>query len=149
MQRAQQFFLLLGGIVLLVGAFLPWVIHTSVLGNYWISTEGYEGGGIITGSIGLLLIIGLIIRKGKLGRSDFVTGSILAVLAGALLLYNVVDVIYSATNYTESGALTDFGSGLCLSVLGAMLIFIGGILKPPTFQGISPIESQHNDSGVL
>ena len=67
-----------------------------------------------------MFIIGLIIRKGKPRKSDFTAGSILAILAGALLLFNIADVIYLATVYTESGADTDIGSGLCLSLVGAM-----------------------------
>jgi len=148
MTRKQQFFLFLGGIGLLIAAFLPWSIHSSPLGDYAINW-GYEDNGIITGGIGLLFIIGLIVRKGKPGKSDFVAGSILAILAGALLLYNIADVIYSATNYTESGATTDFGSGLCLSVIGAMFIFFGGTLKVPNLPETTPIEPQHNDGGVL
>jgi hypothetical protein len=148
MTRKQQLLLFLGGIGLLIAAFLPWSIHSSPLGDYAIHW-GYEGNGIITGGIGLLFIIGLIIRKGKSGKSDFVAGSILAILASALLLYNIADVIYSATNYTESGATTDIGSGLCLSVIGAMLIFIGGTLRVSDFPETTPIEAQHNDGGVL
>ena len=135
----QQLLLFLGGIGLLIGAFLPWSIHSSMLGDYSIHW-GYEGNGVITGGIGLLLIIGLMIRKGKLGKSDYVAGNILAVFAGVLLLFNIADVIYSGIVYTESGATTDMGSGLCFGLVGAMLIFIGGTLKHPALQGTLPSE---------
>ena len=148
MKRMQQLLLFLGGIGLLVAAFLPWSIDSSPLGDYSINW-GYEGNGIITGGIGLLFIIGLIVRKGKLGKSDFAAGNILMLIAGALLLYNTADVIYSGIVYTESGATTDFGSGLCLGLVGAMLIFIGGTLMAPVFLETRSIEPQDNDGGVL
>ena len=147
-RRKQQLFFFLGGIGLLIAAFLPWSINSSPLGDYSINW-GYEGIGIITGGIGLLFIIGLIIRKGKPGKPDFIAGSVLAILAGVLLLYNITDVIYSGIVYTESGATTDMGSGLCLSMVGAILIFMGGTLWAPDLHEMSPNEPQRNDSGVL
>lgn len=149
MRRIQQFLLLLGGIGLLLGTFLPWVIHGAVGRDYSTSTMGYESSGIITGGIGLIFLVGFLIRKRIPGRSYFIAGSILTILAGALLLYNVADVIYSGTVYTESGATTDFGSGLCLSVIAAIFIFIGGTLKVPHPAETTTIEPQPNDSRVL
>jgi hypothetical protein len=149
MKRKKLFLLFLGGAGLLIATFLPWVIYSSVFGNYYLIHWGYEGNGIITGNIGLLFIIGLIIRKGNFRKSDFIAGSILTALAGALLLYNIADVIYSATHYTESGADTDLGSGLYLGIIGAMLILFGGILNAPAFNDAPPTESQHNDGKVL
>ena len=144
MKRRQQF-LLLGGIGLLIGAILPWSTYTAPPFDYSINSAGYEGAGIITGGIGLLFIIGLMIQKGKHEKSYFIAGSILAILAGVLLLFNLADVMYSSVEYTESGASTGVGSGLCLSLVGAMLIFIGGTLKVPAFPETPLIEQQHND----
>jgi len=156
MSRKQQLLLFLGGISLLIAVFLPWSIHSSPFDDYAIDWRddysihwGYEGNGIITGGIGLVFIIALIIRKGKPRKSDYVAGSILAVLAGVLLLFNIADVIYSSIVYTESGATTDMGSGLCLGLVGAMLIFIGSTLMTPVFHQTSSIKPPHNDGGVL
>jgi len=148
MKRRQQI-LLLGGISLLAGAFLPWSTYTDPFIDYSINSVGYEGAGIITGSIGLLFVIGLMLRRKKLEKSCFIAGSILAILAGAILLVNFADVMYSSVEYTESGANTNVGSGLCLSLVGAMLIFIGGTLKVPAFPETTSIEPQRNDGGVL
>jgi hypothetical protein len=57
MKRKDQFLLFLGGAGLLIAIFLPWVIYSSVFGHYYFIHWGYEGNGIITGSIGLLFII--------------------------------------------------------------------------------------------
>ena len=52
---------IVGAIPLLIGAALPWASVTSIFGK--ISRAGYEGDGVYTGGIALLLLLGAVLSE--------------------------------------------------------------------------------------
>ncbi len=70
MKRSQQI-IIIGSIVLLLGAFLPWISVPNLFGKTGASYAGieigWEGDGFVTGGIGLLLLLGVLVFKGSFG----------------------------------------------------------------------------------
>ncbi len=133
-----QLLLVLGGVGLIVGALLPWATLTSFLIGS-VSKAGYEGDGIITGGIGILLLIGGLLAKGKPGKLYSIGGSIFAVIAGLILVadFSNVSGIVRDMNAEES-MMASIGPGLYLSALGAVLALVGGLQRVPTAPGAIP-----------
>lgn|GEM_PF-5012236 len=119
---------LLGAVGLVVGALLPWVTVASVFGS--ISVNGYEGDGIITGGIGLLILISALLTKGKAGKRYSVASAILGVIATLLVFWKISDVGSLAAENTDY-VRTSVGSGLYLSAVGTILIIVGGLQRTP------------------
>jgi hypothetical protein len=61
--------LLLGALLLLVGASLLWKTATSITGI--VNVAGYKRDGCVAGGISLLLLIGALLAKGKPGQQYF------------------------------------------------------------------------------
>lgn len=111
----------LGGILLLVGVFLPWFRLITLFGN--LPIRGYTGDGIFSGGIGIILIIVSIFAKPKVGKPFSMVGGILAVLA----LILIISKIYSVLSIGEG--MTSVGVGIYVSILGAILSIVGGFRK--------------------
>lgn len=116
MHRGQQL-ALLGALALLVGALLPWASVTSPILGLSLSKAGYEGDGMFTGAIGLLLLLGSVLYKGEPGRIYSIGTSILAFLGGVILLYDFSN-ISSLTSQAGQGVMTSIGPGVYLSIVG-------------------------------
>ena len=78
MNKGQQI-TLIGALALLIAAFLPWISLTELYGNVSGVEQGiaigWEGDGIMTGGIGLILIIGALLYKGWPGKRYSITGA--------------------------------------------------------------------------
>jgi hypothetical protein len=75
---------IIGGLILCIGARLPWIsvpVLFGVHGPLEGIEVGWEDNGIITGGIGLILLLIGLLRKGKAGTRYSVPGAILATLA--------------------------------------------------------------------
>lgn len=116
---------LLGATALVIGALLPWVTATSIFGS--ISINGYEGDGIITGGIGLLILISALLTKGKAGKRYSVAGTIFGAIVALLVFWEISNVNLAAENADYVRA--SVGSGLYLSMIGAILVVIGGLQR--------------------
>lgn len=130
MNRGQQL-TLWGGICLVVGALLPWANLTSAFLGMSVSKAGYEGDGLITGAIGLLLLISAILAKGKSGKTYSIAATIFAVIAGLILISDLTGINRLVSN-AESGVMASAGVGIYVSIIGAVLAVIGGLQKVPS-----------------
>ena len=126
-----QLLLVLGGLALIIGALLPWATLTSFLvGSF--SRAGYEGDGIITGGIGILLLFGGLLVKGKPGKLYSLAGSFFALIAGLILVSDFSNVSGIVRDMdAEESMMASIGPGLYLSALGAVLALVGGLQRVP------------------
>ena len=71
MNQAQKI-TLIGALVLIIAAFLPWIKPTVLFGEAAISQEsiavGWEGDGIITGGVGWILLLAAFFSKESQGK---------------------------------------------------------------------------------
>lgn len=114
---------LIGSMLLIIGALLPWAKMTTAFGT--MSLAGYEGDGIISGGIGVLLLIGGLLSKGKLNKPYSIAGAIFGCIAGLV----VIPKIFSIGSFTSDIAYTSAGAGIYVSILGVILVIVGGLKK--------------------
>jgi hypothetical protein len=123
---------LLGGVLIVLGSFLPWLTATvPLIGT--ISRNGMEGGdGIITLILGVVtILIGVTQLTATnlptlLQRSPIVTGAITAIVA-VINYLNVQQRIEGVRQESELIAAS-VGAGIWTLVVGAVLAIVGGVL---------------------
>ncbi len=130
MHKGQQL-TLLGAVGLVLGALLPWVKATTVLGS--ISKAGYEGDGLMTGAIGLILLIGALLNKGKAGKRYSVASSIFSVIVLFIAGFDYLNVASAVGDIQDVPGVVDasVGAGLYLTLLAAFLVLVGGWQRVP------------------
>jgi hypothetical protein len=130
MHKGQQV-ILIGAICLIVGTLLPWASVASVLG-ITISKAGYEGDGLISGGIGVLLLLSALLSKGKPGKMYSPAASVFALVAGVVAILDIINVSQVITRTSaDSTVIASVGSGLYVTLLGALLGFVGGLVQVP------------------
>jgi hypothetical protein len=130
---------LLGGVLIVVGSFLPWLTATAPLVGT-ISRNGMEGGGdgiftLILGVITILIGVTQLTATNMptlLQRSPIITGAITGIVA----VINYLDVQQRIEDVREESELiaASVGAGIWTLVVGAVLAIVGGVLvrKLPT-----------------
>lgn len=131
MNKGQQI-TLIGGLVLLIAAFLPWISATALFGNIPGIDEGiaigWEGDGIMTGGIGLILLIVALLSKGRPGKRYSIAGAIFGLLACGIVLSDFLRIVEIGPN---AGIFASIGVGLYLTLAGALAIVMGGLQMIP------------------
>jgi hypothetical protein len=131
MNKGQQI-TLIGAFALLIAAFLPWISVTALYGNVPGVEEGvaigWEGDGIMTGGIGLILLIGVLFNKGKPGKRYSIAGAIFGLLACAVVL---TDFRAMAEIGPDAGIFASTDVGLYITLAGALVAVIGGLQVTP------------------
>ncbi len=127
----------LGGGCLIIGSILPWAKIIGI--NLTASKAGYEGDGIFTGGIGLLLLIGAIVSKAKPGKPFSIASAIFAIIAGVIILLDLSDVLGFVSGVGDN-VIAKVGAGMYVSLIGAILALIGGFQKIPLLP--QPAQSQ-------
>ena len=122
MNTGQQL-TLLGAISLITGAILPWF---SILGMF--SDSGMSYGGLISGTIGLLLLFGAFFHKGKFNERYSVIFAVLALIAGVVPIGAVIKV---GSNNFLAFFLPSAEAGIFVTFVGAIISFVGGLYKVP------------------
>lgn len=120
---------LLGSIGLVGGALLPWVSANSIFGS--MSKVGIEGDGMFTAGIGVILLLTALLAKGKPGKIYSWAVSIFWLIAFFLLVYTYTNVSAAVSNEASGMLIASVGTGLYVSFLGAILAFIGGLIRIP------------------
>jgi hypothetical protein len=129
MNRGQQL-TMLGAIGLIIGALLPWASISSIFGK--ISKAGYEGDGVITGAIGLLLLIGSLLNKGKSGKRYSIASAVFAIGAGIIGISDLMNINSAVADISsDSLVLASTGPGVYITIIGAVLALVGGLQKMP------------------
>ena len=126
--RINRMLVLTGGMVLIIGSRLPWMSVPVLFGAEGPAFEaieiGWEGDGLITGGIGLILLLTGIFWKGRTGKRYSIPGAILAALAVLVVIgdfFRIIEIDPDAGFF----AATDLG--IYLTLIGA-LISLGGAL---------------------
>jgi len=131
MNKGQQI-TLIGALALLIAAFLPWISVTALYGNSPGIEEGiavgWEGDGIMTGGIGLILLIGALLSKGRPGKKFSIAGAIFGLLACAVV---ISDFLAIAEIGPDAGLFASTDVGLYLTLVGALIVVIGGLQMTP------------------
>jgi hypothetical protein len=123
---------LLGGVLIVLGSFLPWLTATAPLVGT-ISRNGMEGGdGIITLVLGVVtILIGVTQLTATnlptlVQRSTIVTGAITGIVA----IINYLNVQRRIEDVREESELiaASVGAGIWTLIVGAVLAIVGGVL---------------------
>ena len=118
----------MGAVGLVVGALWPW--STLALGDHTALNFGYEGTGIVTAAIGLLLLLDAILRKPRPGRMYSPFSALLSLFAAAIAcLHGLLIVMMEPIDPTVQ--LPHLGSGQLITVIAAALVFFGGLAIDP------------------
>lgn len=128
--KRTQIVIFLGGAALIVAAFLPWINPVILFGEAAIEHEGiaigWEGDGFLTGGLGAILLLKLLIYKGKPG----IIYSLLVTISGLLVCWVILlDFRRIAAIGPSSGILAATDIGLFLTLVGGLAMIIGGLLK--------------------
>jgi len=118
--------MLAGGIVVIVGSFMPWLTATAAFVGT-ISRSGIDGGGdgIFTAIAGGLLALGGVARAMRSGspRTARVLGvlsSVVAALIGVMDIGNVNSKVADLTS-SSTAVIATVGTGLYVVILGAAI----------------------------
>ena len=124
---------LLGAITLIIGMFLPWISVISILGQ--VSTAGYADDGIFTGVIGVILLLIALLREERPGDRYSVPGAILALIAGLIGIFAFLRLHSAIANIPSDATLVaSMGSGIYVTMLGAIFSLIGGLQRLPAIR---------------
>ena len=130
---------LVGSLLLIVGGFLPWISVPNLFGLSGSSYEGieigWEGDGVLTAGVGLILILSELLFGGESRRWFTITGVVLAALAALVILLDFRRILELAP---EAGFYAATDIGIYVTLVGALLALIGCLwrLAPaPTKQG--------------
>lgn len=134
MSRGLQIIILLGAVVLLIGAMLPWI--SIVTSDDTVITGGYEGDRLITGSVGAAILLGMFALKSK-SRLHFIVASVLALIAVGIVVRDWLTIRTILARAADGGVNTDgiivtagsVGVGIYVSLVGSVLALIGGLLR--------------------
>jgi len=130
--RARRLLIAVGGLMLVVGSRLPWISVPVLFGVEGPAREaieiGWEDNGMVTGGIGLALLLGSLFLGEKRAGIYPMAGATLAavaILVVAGCAWRVVEIDPGA------GFLAATDVGLYLTLLGGLLVLPGTLLKPP------------------
>ncbi len=113
---------IVASLFLIVGALLPW--GTVNVGLFQRSLLGIQGdGGIVSLTVGAVLLIVGLTRKGFTGKNYSWGVAVVGVLVGIWL----VSKLGALLSLAASDLTTSVGAGLWLSLLGPILAALGGL----------------------
>ena len=128
MNRSRQL-ALIGGIILIFSLFVPWVNHTSPSLGLSTTINGYSTDGVFSGLFGLFIILTAIVAK---GTPDKRYSYIIAFFAIVAFYITFRTVTSAGQVLRQSGdTINSLKIGPFLSMFGAVLSFIGGVMKVP------------------
>jgi len=130
--QARRVLIIIGGVILVVGSRLPWMSVPVLFGvegpTYEAIEIGWEDNGVVTGGIGLVLLLGGLFLGGRRRARYSVPGAVLAALAIVVVagcVWRVFEVNPSAGFF----AATDVG--LYTTFVGGLVALVGVVLKKP------------------
>lgn len=123
--------ILLGSILLMIGGFLPWISVPDLFGLSDPAFEGieigWEGDGLVTASIGLIIALIYLFYGGLSRRWLTLTGVILTALVAIVVTLDFLRIIEISP---EVGFIAATDIGIHLTLVGSTLAFIGCLLQP-------------------
>jgi len=135
--RMNRVLVLIGGLLLIVGSQLPWVSFRVLYGlegpAYQALEIGWEGGGTITGSMGLILLLIGIFWRGKRGKIYSLAG---VILAGLTVLMVVASFYRILEIDPEDGFFKATDAGIYVTLAGGLVALAGAIFRNAVLQKI-------------
>jgi len=130
--QTRRVFVIIGGVILVIGSRLPWMSVPVLFGvegpAYEAIEVGWENNGIVTGGIGLVLLLGGLFLGGRRGAKYAVPVAVLATLA-LLVIAGCVWRVFEISPSEGFFAATDVG--LYVTLIGALVALVGALLKNP------------------
>jgi hypothetical protein len=130
--QTRRVFVIIGGVILVIGSRLPWMsvpVLFGVEGPVYEAIEvGWEDNGIMTGGIGLVLLLGGLFFGGRYGAKYSIPGAVLATLALMVVagcVWRVIEINPSAGFFAATGV------GLYVTLIGGLVALVGVLLKKP------------------
>ena len=126
--RTNRMLVLIGGLILILGSRLPWMsvpVLFGVDGSTFEAIEiGWEDNGLITGGIGLILLLVGMFWRARTGKRYSIPGAILAALA----IFVVIGCFYRILEINPgAGFLAATDSGIYVTLIGALLALAGAL----------------------
>ena len=119
-----------GSILLILGGFLPWISVPNLFGlsgAYYEGIEvGWEGDGVLTTSVGLVLMVSELMFGGVSRRWYMLTGVVLAALAASVVFLDFSRILEIAP---EAGFYEATDIGIYVTLVGALLALLGCLWK--------------------
>lgn len=130
--RPASIAVIVGGALIALASFLPWVTAQTIFGS--ISRSGIDGGGdgvvtLIAG--GLIVVLGLVTLR-RPNRAANILIAVAAAVAAVIFAIDLSDVQGRVSDLeadSEGLALGGVGIGLWLVALGAVIAFVGSIMR--------------------
>ena len=140
--HTNRLLVLIGGLLLVIGARLPWISVPVLFGvegpAYEAIAVGWEGDGIITGGIGFLLLLEGMLIPGRRGTRYALLEAMLAALAAMVVVegfYRMLEINPSA------GIIAATDVGLYVTLLGALLALVGAVRRSSVQRGAHSVET--------
>ena len=126
--RINRMLVLMGGLILVLGSRLSWMSVPVLFGVQGPAVEaieiGWEGDGLITGGIGLILLLVGIFWRGRIEKRYSIPGAILAALAVLVVIgdfYRILEID------PDAGFLAATDVGIYVTLIGAILALVGAL----------------------
>jgi hypothetical protein len=124
----RRLLVLVGSLLLIVGGFLPWISVPDLFGlsgpSYKGIEAGWEGDGVLTTGVGLILILSELLFGGVARRWLTLTKVVLAALSASVVFLDIWRILELAP---EAGFFAATDIGLYVTLVGALLALIGCI----------------------
>jgi hypothetical protein len=122
---------LLGSVLILVSMLTP--VFTIKEGTFFTVLGAYETDLLISGFIGMFLLLAVLLKKEVPGKRFFPLMAFFAFIAvciPVIIFLNTAKAV-SSTNASITNVSTSFGAALPMCTLGALMAFIGFLKKVP------------------
>ena len=133
--RTNRMLVLLGGLILILGSRLPWMsvpVLFGVEGPAFEAIEiGWEGDGLFTGGIGLILVLGGIFWRGRIEKRYSIPGAALAALAVVVVIGDFSRILEIDP---DAGFFAATDVGIYITLVGALLALVGALYRTPGHQ---------------
>ena len=130
--QVRRVLIIMGGAILVFGSRLPWMSVPVLFGvegpTYGAIEIGWEDNGIVTGGIGLILLLGGLFLGGRRGVKYSLSGAALA----ALTIMVVAGCVWRVFEINPgAGFFAAAGVGLYVTFIGGLVALVGVFLKNP------------------
>ena len=128
--RINRMLVLIGGLILVLGSRLPWIsvpVLFGVEGPAFEAIEiGWEGDGLVTGGIGLILLLVAIFWSGRIEKRYSFPGAILATLAILVVIGDFYRILKIGP---DAGFFAATDVGIYVTLIGALLALVGALYR--------------------
>jgi len=118
-----------GGVILIFSLFVPWATHTDPTLNLSNTINGYSTDGAFSGLFGLFILLTAMATKGTHEKRYSYLIAFFAVVAFYITFRTITSA--GAVLRQSGDTINSLKIGPFASMLGALLAFIGGVLKVP------------------